>query len=533
VKRTAVAAGLSASAGLGLILVSTTTAFAHATAYAIAIGNNAPPALDSRLPSLHFADDDAVRYYQFFARFADEAVLLSVLDEQTQKRYPWLLGVAVPPTLAALRSAVRRVAGRVQQDIKRGDQPVVYLTFSGHGGQLPDGAAFLALADGALTRALLQQEILAPLADAFVHVFVDACYAEGVVGPRGLFDEEVNARLTRISDADAARLAEAASMRFPRVGTLAAASAGQQSYEWSQIQSGVFTHELLSGLAGPADVNGDGVVDYAEIQAFLAAANRDLPDPQARPQVVAHAPPINPRQPILSLGAQRDVAFLTGDFSRLGHFHVELDNGERCLDANLSPELHTRIAIPANRQAFVVARDLEALLSAKPGETRNLGSLHFHSRQISPRGSVEASLRDYLFASPFGPTYNRGFQDALGLSPASDLAATTLPGGSPTARRSLAIAAWAASGLSFAAAATTTALALKARSNYQAASLQRDAWEAKDRFSAYRTAAFITAAGGLVGAVAGWLLWPAADGGPVAASLMIGRGAGLALQSGW
>jgi len=97
-----------ALAGLvGLTCLTCSTAQARPTAYGVAIGNNAPP-LQGRgdLARLRFADDDAVRFHQFFTRFADSAWLLSVLDEETQKRYPQMLGVAQPPTLRALRAVI-------------------------------------------------------------------------------------------------------------------------------------------------------------------------------------------------------------------------------------------------------------------------------------------------------------------------------------------------------------------------------------------------------------------------------------------
>lgn len=56
---------------------------ARGRTYAVAIGNNAPPAGIESLTTLRYADDDATRYFQFFARFADSARLLSVLDTES------------------------------------------------------------------------------------------------------------------------------------------------------------------------------------------------------------------------------------------------------------------------------------------------------------------------------------------------------------------------------------------------------------------------------------------------------------------
>jgi uncharacterized caspase-like protein len=47
-----------------------------------------------------------------------------------------------------------------------------------------------------------------------------------------------------------------------------ASASNTQAHEWDDYQTGVFTHELLSGLRGGADVNGDGRVEYSEMAAF-------------------------------------------------------------------------------------------------------------------------------------------------------------------------------------------------------------------------------------------------------------------------
>jgi hypothetical protein len=515
------------------ILLSTlvcAAAQARTTSYVIAIGNNAPPVHDGAgSPVLRYADDDAVRVYQFFGRFADEARLLSTLDEQTRRRYPQLAGFAQSPSLEALASTVRRLSVQVKADLQRGDQPVVFVSFSGHGGQSPEGEPFLALADGELTRTKLQADVLAPLSGALVHLFIDACNAEGLVGSRGLFEREANGHASPVTDGDARRLAEAAGAGFPRLGILVATTASQESYEWSQIESGVFTHELLSGLAGAADVNGDGVVEYGEIGAFLAAANRDVQDPRARTQVVARPPTTDPRCPIVSLSPLREVAFLVGDFSPLEHFHIELENGERYLDAHLTSEVPGRIAFPANRQAFLVTGDREALLFAKAGETRTVNALRFQPGGETARGSIEASLRRALFASAYGPTYEKGFSDGRTLA-ATEGSLGASATASMSHRKSLAVSAWTIAGLSLAASATTAALALQAKQDYDATSIQRAASEARDRFAHYRTAAILTGAGALGAGLAGYLLWPRSETRVVAAPLWLGDGVGLALR---
>src|ERR1043165_10283118 len=141
--RSAVAAAVVLAA-----MAWSSAAAARTVAYGIAIGNNAPPV--ASLPVLHYADDDAVRYHELFSRFADDARLLAVLDEQTQRRYPGLGASAEAPTLANLARVVSDYAARMADDVKRGDRPVLYLAFSGHG-FADESGAFLAMLDGQLT----------------------------------------------------------------------------------------------------------------------------------------------------------------------------------------------------------------------------------------------------------------------------------------------------------------------------------------------------------------------------------------------
>jgi hypothetical protein len=46
--------------------------------------------------------------------------------------------------------------------------------------------------------------------------------------------------------------------RLAHVGTFVSTSADAQVYEWSRIESGVFSHSVRSGLSGAADLDGDG-----------------------------------------------------------------------------------------------------------------------------------------------------------------------------------------------------------------------------------------------------------------------------------
>jgi hypothetical protein len=225
--------------------------------------------------------------------------------------------------------------------------------------------------------------------------------------------------------------------------------------------------------------------------------------------VVAYPPAVNPRAPLVSMAWLHGVAFLEGDLSGLEHFHVELQDGQRYLDAHLSSERPARLALPAGQVAFVVAAGREAQLQVRAGQTVSARSLGFRDRDSAARGSIEATLRAALFQSPFGPTYYKGFVDSIGVPRVSF--ALELKGEAATLspRKPMAVAAFTLAGLSFAAMATTTGLALKAQSDYNSTNLQRSAAEAQDRYVRCRTAAIVTGVGAVAAGLAGILLWPA------------------------
>jgi len=489
------------------------TAQARTVSYGIAIGNNAPPSgSDVPLPVLSYADDDAVRYYQLLSRFCERAVLLSVLDEATGKRYPEALSTARVPSLGELRAVLSDFATRMQADRDRGDQPVLYFAFSGHGAKNHSGELFLALSDAELTRERLYAEVLDRVPAAFVHLFIDACHAEGVVGVRGFLGAESDARPVPVSAQERQRFLEATTLaRYPHVGVVLATSSDQQAHEWSQIESGVFTHELLSALSGAADVNGDGLVEYSEVLAFVASINRDVPDERAVPKIIAVAPRVNPHQPLVTLGDQSAIAQLAGA-SRLGHFHVELESGQRYLDANLSPDYLVRIAVPAAR-LFVVADGREAEVHPKAGEIVRLETLSFRKRSVAARGSIEATLQRALFQSSYGPTYYRGFVDSSGLAGVrwDPSAVPSLSALTETPRKPVATAMFAVAGASAVAAVATGALSVKAKQDFDSTKLQRQAADARGRVISFGAAAAATGTVAVVGAIVGLVLWPTSD----------------------
>ncbi len=399
-------------------------ASAKTVSYGLAIGYNSAPE-KTALPTLRYADDDAVRFYRHFRRLSDDAVLLAILDDDTFRRYPELRSEVKAPTWLELTTVLKRFAVDMQADRDRGDEPVFYFAYSGHGAANKKGAIFLTLADAELTQDKLYEEVLAKLPFSYAHMFVDACHADAVVGARGMFDKgETSAQNVKLNKNEVSALADATRLkRFPNVGAIIATTADQEAHEWSRLQAGVFTHEVLSGLAGAADTNGDGAIEYSELQAFVMSANRTIVDPRAAPRVVAAPPLVNRRVPIVLLDAFRNTSTIEGNVASLGHFFIELANGERYLDANLGSDTRRKLVLPKERVLFVRTDDQEAEVLTLQKPVTRFSELRLRPRQLAlARGSIDESYRTALFQSPYTGSYYQGVVDSMGL-PAVDMGA--------------------------------------------------------------------------------------------------------------
>ncbi|MEZ4271547.1 MAG: caspase family protein [Myxococcota bacterium] len=493
------------------VFVSMPAVLQAAPHYAIIIGNNAvPPQTQEPLRELRYADDDAVRFYEFFTRMGASAVLLTTMDDATQKRYPTLAQQSLPPTLDNLQQTLTAMSKSLRQDIQQGQQPILYFVFSGHGSRTSKGTPFLALQDGMLTQKKLYRNVLGALPATFSHLIIDACNAGSVVGMRGgkFFAHEASARLVDVHDEVIVGAADKLK-RFPTVGVLMATSADQQTHEWSHYESGVFTHEVLSALSGAADVNADRNIEYSEVQAFISAANRDIVDPRAIPTIIARAPTQDRSIPLVSLNTMHQPFQLSGDASSLGRFYIELANGQRYLDAHLGP-YPASMYLPPNTKAFVRTEDQEAEIYGAPNTTYDLSALRLKPRSLDARGSIEAAFRRDLFASAFHPIYYRGFVDSQGLKSVSfaPIFNRTHIHPSPTVRRPWPFWSTALGG---GAAVLTSAvlggISLKARSDAQNTQLQQDAFTANQRHERYGIAAMAVGVSGLVSLAVSWWLW--------------------------
>jgi len=451
--------------------------------FSIAIGFNGVPAGDDSVRPLQFADDDASSFHELARTLSQRSYLLTVLDPDSQRRFPKLGADALPPTLAALRRVVAELGAAV--DAARDHAPTVLIFYSGHGTAGAREEATLTFLDGRLTRDMLYDEVLAPLHARFVHVFIDACHAEAVLRPR-----DRQAELVTPTPRDVTTYVERETMaRFPHVGAIVASTAGAQAHEWDGYGSGIFTHELLSALRGGADVDGDGRIEYSEVAAFITAANRAVADPRARPRIVVRAPPLDPRAPILDLAQLRGVAFLRGQAAALGAFSLEDARGNRILDMRADREFRLMLAVPAQDTLYLRSGRGESVIRLNPRQTVDIETLPFAQLEARSRGALVTSLQRGLFATAFGPSYYRGFVDRADDLLAVDLpdidASAAVPGATAGERRSprrAAKIAGVAAGLFAVTAGVLGAVAWQARGDFEGTTLESPAARAADRY---------------------------------------------------
>jgi hypothetical protein len=498
-----------------LVLAASRPVRADEPIYAIAIGNNAAPAgLDEHLASLRYADDDAAAFITFLRPIAAHVAILTTLDAESQRRFPDMGSITREPTLRELRRVAEDMRRDMAADVAGGRRPILYFFYSGHGTHATEtqGAA-LTLADEGLTRERLYAEVLATLPAAAVHLFADSCYAEEVVRPR---DVQLNVVTPTKQEIDHV-IARTTLAQFPHVGAILAASASGQTHEWDLYRQGVFTHELLSGLRGAADVNGDGVIEYSELTAFLAAANREVSDLRARLQVVSHAPVANRRIPIIDLRRFTHAMRLRpGRLPRSGprYYFVEDDRGNRLVEMRTEEHYDYQLYLPAGETLYFVSEGSTLELTGAPGELLNVDNLVARPTETRARGALASALRRGLFAASFGPNYYRGFVDSSIDMVSVDFAGAKSAGAELSASAPARIFdRWVVSG--YATAATLGAVALgfgifadRASDQYNATTVERSATDASRRFELDRSLAITTGiAAALAAAATSWLVW--------------------------
>jgi hypothetical protein len=391
--------------------------------FALIIGSNAT--LDADQAALRFADDDAARMTELYEELGADVELVTTFDRESQATYRGLVGRARPATPAGLEAAWDALRERMSTAKAAGATLELTIFYSGHGDVGPDGQGYLTLQGGKITRHELFGRILEQSPADHDHVLIDACRSEHFVLSRG--KDWKPDRTPADASTEVRRYLDRTHLgAFPQTGVIVAHSADQQTHEWERYRGGIFTHQLLSGLRGGADLNGDGRIEYSELGAFVSAANSGVDDPRARLTVVVRPPENDERHPILvheALLAARVLLFVHPDASL---YTVEDARGVRLADLRRSTERPAYLRLPAgeiflHREApgEPPVREESRIIATSSGVIL-ASRLPFEPSKGASRGALDQAFRRGLFSTAFGPGYYAGYIDQNGLLPVAD-----------------------------------------------------------------------------------------------------------------
>ncbi len=401
------------------LVLSFAATFVPATAlaerFALVVGEN-EPSVESGLAPLRFADDDALRHAEVLRAAGAKVETLVVLDDTTQRRFPGAAAGTRPATLANLREAMTRLNAQMSEARAAGRVVDFHFVFAGHGEVGPNGEGRMHLRDGPLSRAALLREVVAASRADYNHLLIDACNAQSLVFSRGEAPkddgyraEDYRESITRYLDAQDLR-------SYPNTGAMLASTSGRESHEWEVFESGVFSHQVRSGLAGAADVNGDGAVEYSELAAWVQAANDGIADDALRPRIVFQAPMADRNRPILTY-ANEARTYLRMPRTFTGRAWLEDDRGTRYADFNASGEAPITLALGGSPTYWLRQGDREARIEvSRPGVIEG-GDLNWRGRSNQSRGARGDAFERHLFERAFGPAFYAGFVSNAGHVP--------------------------------------------------------------------------------------------------------------------
>jgi uncharacterized caspase-like protein len=401
-----------------VLLAAAPAAAATPETYAVIIGHNGGRA---GLPPLRYADDDAVRFARFFSASPDAHLwLLTRLDADTERqlaRAEIPAPARVPPTRSAVLAAFAQVR-RALTAPHPGRERVLYVVYAGHGlrGRVllePEGGDEAAITGAELRAVLAELAWIDPQLRMFL--FIDACRSQSLFGERdGEAGPDFSSEVSALE-----RRAESL-----RLGVLTAASTGKPAGEVEDLEAGYFSHALASGLAGAADADGDDIVSFGELAAFVAFNTRRLTgqlpwfDPPGG-DLGAVAIDLRARLPRLVIPAAERGRFLVEARGGPPVFAEVFKDGARPLRLALPPG-HYRLRHAAEGRMLAAPAELQ------PGQSLDAGALAWSEARSEARGP--APEVDLAFSAPFTPeavsTLEAGFQ--AGRQPSAPFAARAI-----------------------------------------------------------------------------------------------------------
>jgi hypothetical protein len=340
---------------------------------AVVIGSNHGEA--TQVP-LRFAEQDATKL----------AAVLTELGGLTSSDTLLLRG----PTAAEVRAALDEVTRRITLWHKdhRG-QVVLIIYFSGHS----DGAV-LELAGQDLPFAELRRRVTDAGADVRL-VIIDSCRSGALLALKGgTLGQPFDIRLAD----DLASTGEA---------MIASSAADEAALESSEIGASFFSHHLISGLRGAADLSGDGLVTLAEAYQYAFVRTlRTTSETTVGPQHPAYDYHLAGRGDLVLTQLQQPSAVLDlpSSFDRL----LLVSTPREQVLAELGPRSAHRIAVPSGTYKLRAWRGTQAYggrVTLAQGQELRLAAnelVPMHSGSAVAKGGVDPDTLVSATAAPAG-----------------------------------------------------------------------------------------------------------------------------------
>jgi hypothetical protein len=278
----------------------------------------------------------------------------------------------------------------MRQAHSRKVKTVFYFVYAGHG-NTKDGLGYITLEDERLTGKRIASDVIEDIGAGEAHLVVDACYSYLLVGTRGPGGRRRPLHgFSRIRNL----------LKHDNVGFLLSTSSAAESHEWEAFQSGVFSHEVRSGLYGAADADRDGRVSYREIAAFVERANIAVVNERFRPRVFARPPQHSNVLLDIRRGLERRLEI---EGSEHGHRFIENTKGVRLADFHNPAGHPIHLMRPAVYGSLYLRKpgdESEYLLPAD-AEVVRTSELEGQNPRALRRGAAHHAFES-LFTKPFG-----------------------------------------------------------------------------------------------------------------------------------
>jgi len=365
---------------LALVLLAGASAPVHAETRRIAVIIGSNHGETTHAP-LRFAEQDATKL----------AAVLTELGGLTSSDMLLLRGPTVVEVRAALDEATRRIA--LWHKDNRG-QVVLIFYFSGHS----DGSV-LELAGQGLPFAELRRRVTDAGADVRL-VILDSCRSGALLALKGgTLGQPFDIRLAD----DLASTGEA---------MIASSAADEAALESSEIGASFFSHHLISGLRGAADLSGDGLVTLAEAYQYAFVRTlRTTSETTVGPQHPAYDYHLAGRGDLVLTQLQQPSAVLDlpVSFDRL----LLVSTPKEQVLAELGPRSAHRIAVPSGSyqlRAWRGTQTFGARVTLARGQELRLAASEFapmHSGSAVAKGDVDPEVGVSVAATPadHGPTW--------------------------------------------------------------------------------------------------------------------------------